>query len=108
MSPIVVTALCSLVSFAICGIPFGLIVARTQGIDVRKEGSGNIGMTNVARTVGGKAAAALEHERSLLNAAADKPLVGDTIQHGNATYSVASVATIAGVAWKLAVQEVAG
>ena len=39
---------------------------------------------------------------------ADKPLVGDTIKHGNATYSVASVATIAGVAWKLAVQEVAG
>lgn len=57
MNPTVVTILCSLVSFAICGIPFGLIVARTQGIDVRKEGSGNIGMTNVARTVGGKAAA---------------------------------------------------
>lgn len=45
------------VSFAICGIPFGLLVARTHGVDVRKEGSGNIGMTNVARTVGGGAAA---------------------------------------------------
>jgi hypothetical protein len=37
----------------------------------------------------------------------DKPLVGDTIRHGNETYSVASVATMAGVAWKLAVKEVA-
>ncbi len=57
MSPYVVTLLCMIVSFCICGIPFGLIVARTQGVDVRKAGSGNIGMTNVARTVGGKAAA---------------------------------------------------
>lgn len=57
MSPVVVTLACMLVSFAICGIPFGLIVAHFYGVDVRKEGSGNIGMTNVARTVGGSAAA---------------------------------------------------
>ena len=58
MSPLVLTIVCMVVSFAICGIPFGLLIARTKGIDVRKEGSGNIGMTNVARTVGGGAAAA--------------------------------------------------
>ncbi len=57
MSPLVVTLVSMVVSFMICGIPFGLIVARTQGVDVRKVGSGNIGMTNVARSVGGKAAA---------------------------------------------------
>ena len=57
MSPLVVTLGCMVASFLICGIPFGLIVARTQGVDVRKVGSGNIGMTNVARSVGGKAAA---------------------------------------------------
>ncbi len=57
MSPIVVTIVCMIVSFAICGIPFGLLVARFYGVDVRKEGSGNIGMTPVARTVGGRAAA---------------------------------------------------
>lgn len=57
MSPVVVTLICMVVSFALCGIPFGLLIAKLYGVDVRKEGSGNIGMTNVARTVGAKAAA---------------------------------------------------
>jgi glycerol-3-phosphate acyltransferase PlsY len=38
-----------------CGsIPTGVILARRRGIDVRKVGSGNIGATNVARSVGKK------------------------------------------------------
>ncbi len=57
MSPLALTIICMVVSFVICGIPFGLLVARTYGVDVRKVGSGNIGMTNVARSVGAKAAA---------------------------------------------------
>ena len=57
MSMALFTILAMIASFAICGIPFGLLVARAHGVDVRKEGSGNIGMTNVARTVGGGAAA---------------------------------------------------
>jgi acyl phosphate:glycerol-3-phosphate acyltransferase len=40
----------------LCGsIPTGVIIARRLGIDVRKAGSGNIGATNVARSVGKKA-----------------------------------------------------
>lgn len=46
------------VTYFVCGIPFGMIFASMlSGIDVRKVGSGNIGMTNVARSAGGKAAA---------------------------------------------------
>lgn len=54
----IATVVASIVSFLICGIPFGLLIAaRMNGIDIRKAGSGNIGMTNVAREAGGKAAA---------------------------------------------------
>ena len=54
----IVTAVAAVAAYFICGIPFGLVIASAMnGIDVRKSGSGNIGMTNVARTAGGKAAA---------------------------------------------------
>ncbi len=35
-------------------IPTGLLLGKAYGIDVRKEGSGNIGATNLYRTVGRK------------------------------------------------------
>ena len=46
------------VTFLVCGIPFGKIIARAKGVDIQKVGSGNIGTTNVAREIG-KGAAAL-------------------------------------------------
>ena len=52
------TALLTLLSYLVCGIPFGLVIARAMGhVDVRTTGSGNIGTTNVARSVGKSAAA---------------------------------------------------
>ena len=38
--------------FFIGGIPFGLIIGKINGIDIRSHGSGNIGATNIARTCG--------------------------------------------------------
>ena len=39
----------------ICGsIPFGLIIGKINKIDIREHGSGNIGATNVLRTLGKK------------------------------------------------------
>lgn len=39
-------------AFLLGSIPFGLLIGKTQGIDIRKEGSGNIGATNVWRSLG--------------------------------------------------------
>ena len=39
-------------SYLIGAIPFALLIARTQGVDIRAVGSGNVGATNVYRSVG--------------------------------------------------------
>lgn len=41
-------------SFLLGSIPFGLLLGKLKGIDIRKHGSGNIGATNVFRTLGKK------------------------------------------------------
>ena len=43
-----------IIAYMLGSIPFGLVIARTQNIDLRKQGSGNIGATNVTRTLGKK------------------------------------------------------
>jgi len=49
-----IIALC-LGSYLIGSIPFGVVMARAQNLNIREHGSGNIGATNVARVMGKKA-----------------------------------------------------
>src|SRR5689334_9702312 len=44
-------------AFLVGSIPTGYLVARAHGMDIRTVGSGNIGMTNVWRTLGWPAGA---------------------------------------------------
>ena len=41
-------------AYLIGGVPFGYLIGKTRGVDVRTVGSKNIGATNVFRTVGKK------------------------------------------------------
>ena len=43
-----------LIAFLVGSIPFGLLIAKAKGINIREHGSGNIGATNVLRVVGKK------------------------------------------------------
>ena len=43
---------CAVASYLLGSIPTGFIWGKARGIDIRKAGSGNIGATNVMRTLG--------------------------------------------------------
>ena len=51
MNPILLRALLILAAYLLGAIPIGLLLARAKGVDIRKVGSGNIGATNVFRSV---------------------------------------------------------
>lgn len=44
--------LCLLFSYLLGAVPFGYLVGRSLGIDIRRFGSGNIGATNAFRVLG--------------------------------------------------------
>ena len=54
MQQYLIPGLWLLAAYLIGGIPFGYLIGRMRGIDVRTVGSKNIGATNVLRTVGKK------------------------------------------------------
>lgn len=53
-APALVLILVSLAGYLIGAIPFGYLIARSRGVDILRQGSGNIGATNVARLLGAR------------------------------------------------------
>jgi len=89
-----------LASYLLGSIPFGLIIGKLWGaIDVREHGSGNIGTSNVMRTVGKSAAAVvlvLDVLKGALPVVAAQSLdLSDWIVAG------AGAAAVAGHVWSL-------
>jgi glycerol-3-phosphate acyltransferase PlsY len=57
MIALVVSALVVAGAYFVGSVPTGVLVARARGVDIQTVGSGNIGATNVARTLGRRAGA---------------------------------------------------
>ena len=52
MTAYLLLGLTLLIAYLIGGVPFGWLVARGRGVDILRQGSGNIGATNVGRVLG--------------------------------------------------------
>ncbi|MCX6992369.1 MAG: glycerol-3-phosphate 1-O-acyltransferase PlsY [Kiritimatiellaeota bacterium] len=52
MTTAIIYSVCGVLAYLLGAIPFGLLIARAKGVDIRAVGSGNIGATNVFRVLG--------------------------------------------------------
>ena len=53
-NPLIAFAAMPLAAYLIGSTPFGVMIARAKGVDLRSQGSGNVGATNVGRVLGGR------------------------------------------------------
>ena len=85
-------------AYLIGGIPFGYLIGRAKGIDIRQHGSGNIGATNVLRTLGkplGITCFALDFAKGLVPVLVARQLA----DAGSILPLLVVVATVAGHIW---------
>src|ERR1700704_4665323 len=83
-----------LIGYLLGSVPFAYVLARRRGIDLRHAGSGNLGATNVLRTVGVGAAVIVMLLDVLKGSAA--VLAAQAITTGAAAPVAAGLASILG------------
>ncbi len=70
-------------AYLLGAIPFGLLIGRMRGVDIRRHGSGNIGATNAGRVLGkpwGHLCLALDIAKGLAPTLAARAWLGETIE----------------------------
>jgi len=91
----IIGAACALAAgYLIGGVPFGYIMARLRGIDVREVGSGNIGATNVGRALGrgwGLLALALDIAKGMLPVLLLAPAIARWAGGGDREYALTAM-----------------
>ncbi len=83
-----------LLSFLVGAIPFGVLIGRARGVDVRAAGSGNIGATNVWRVLGPKAGTAAFVLDVLKGVAG--PLIGRWLHVGEVGIALCGIVAVMG------------
>lgn len=86
-------------AYLIGAIPFGLLIGRLVGADVRQAGSGNIGATNVGRVLGKKLGALTlfcDVAKGFLPVWLAASLLPDTTAHREWLVMACGLATVAG------------
>ena len=94
-----IALLAAVIAYLIGGIPFGYLLVRMKtGEDVRSQGSGNIGATNVLRTTG-RVAGVLTLVLDIGKGCLAVWLAGRLTNHAPAAMSLAALAVMAGHAY---------
>lgn len=95
--PILIYVLLLLGAYLLGSVPFGFLMARARGIDIRSVGSGNIGATNAMRVLG-KPAGITVLLLDALKGWLAVYLVGVVGTHFSGEMSIASLRVLSGVA----------
>ncbi|MEO0416460.1 MAG: glycerol-3-phosphate 1-O-acyltransferase PlsY [Verrucomicrobiota bacterium] len=86
--------LAALIGYVIGSTPFGFLAGKMKGIDIREHGSGNIGATNVLRTLGksvGYPVFLLDVLKGVVPV-----LIAQQLTDNSLTHIIAAIATILG------------
>jgi acyl phosphate:glycerol-3-phosphate acyltransferase len=101
MTAVVVPTLTLVIAYLLGAIPFGYLVARSRGVDILHQGSGNIGATNVGRILGrrlGIVVFVLDFAKGAIPAALATWLEGNTDWNPSGFFPPDSLRVAAGLA----------